>query len=313
VRRRPFAIPGVSVSELTLGTWGLCGDAYGPVGEADQDRIILRARALGINCFETADTYANGEMESRLGTVLGADAEVMFVTKVGTDRSAEPPRKRFDTAWLRERIEASARRLKRTSIDLVLLHNPSEQTLKQGEAVELMRSLCQEGLLRSWGVSAGSKQVAAAAMDARVPALQLAFNCLWIDDFRSVVRHLEASGTCLLARSVLAHGLLCGFWPADKVFPESDHRSRRWSPDELRRRLHQLDALRPLIRDDTTSLRSAALRWVLHHSELATAVIGPRSVQQLDQLVRDVRTGPPYLAEEQLRGLEMRLQDLGAR
>ena len=313
MRRRPFAIPGVNISELTLGTWGLSGDAYGPVFESDKDRIILRARALGITGFETADTYADGAMESLLGTVLGADPEALFITKVGTDRGAQPPRKRFDAAWLRERVELSAKRLKRSPLDLVLLHNPSEQTLKQGEATEVMRSLKQEGLLQSWGVSAGSGTVAAAALDAEAPALQLAFNCFWVQDFRSIAQRLQNSGTCVLARSVLAHGLLCGFWPGNKVFPEGDHRSQRWSADELRRRVHQLDALRPLVRDDVTSLRSVALRWVLRHSEVASAVIGPHSVQQLDQLVRDVQSAPPYLPEDQLSGLEMRLQDLGAR
>jgi len=313
VRRRPFSISGVSVSELTLGTWGLSGDAYGAVCESDSEQIILRARALGITGFETADTYAKGDMESRLGALLSADPEVLFITKVGTDRESQPPCKRFDPSWLRERIEASAKRLKRSPIDLVLLHNPSEQVLRRGEAVDVLKSLCQEGSLRSWGVSAGSPAVAAAALDAGAPSLQLAFNCLWTEDLQSVVHRLKESGTCVLARSVLAHGLLCGFWPPDKVFPESDHRSRRWSADELRRRLHQLEALRPLIRNEVTSLRSVALRWVLNHSEVATAVIGPRSIQQLDQLVRDVRSAPPYLPQEQLTGLETRLRDFGVR
>ena len=93
MRRRAFAIPGVSVSELTLGTWGLCGDGYGPVSEAEQDRIILRARALGIVSFETADVYAAGGAESRLGNLLGADSEAIFITKVGTDIATQPPRK----------------------------------------------------------------------------------------------------------------------------------------------------------------------------------------------------------------------------
>ena len=313
MRRRDFAIPGVSTSELTLGTWGLSGDAYGPVGEQEQAQIILRARALGIVAFETADVYAAGVMEARLGNLLSADPEVLFVTKVGTDCTSQPPRKRFEADWLRERIEASAKRLKRNPIDLVLLHNPSVQALRNGETVALMRELSACGVIRSWGVSAGSADVAAAALDEKSPALQLAFNCLWASDFRRVVERLREAKTCVLARSVLAHGLLCGFWPGDKTFPESDHRARRWTSDELRRRLHQLDALRPLVRDSVTSLRSVALRWVLQHAEISSAVIGPRSVGQLDQLVRDAGTGPPYLPEDALLGMEMRLQDLGVR
>ena len=219
----------------------------------------------------------------------------------------------FDPSWLRERVEASVERLKRTAIDLLLLHNPSAQTLKNGKASAMLRELCEGGILRCWGVSAGSAEVAEAALDEQAPALQLAFNCLWASDLRRVMERIRETKTCVLARSVLAHGLLCGFWPTDKVFSDSDHRSRRWTSDELKRRLRQLDALRPLVRDEVNSLRSVALRWVLEHNEISTAVIGPRTVQQLDQLVRDIGAGPPYFSEEALNNLEMRLQDFGAR
>ena len=313
MRQRPFAISNVSVSELTLGTWGLSGDGYGPVSEQEQDRVILRARALGITGFETADIYAAGAMETRIGALLGADAEALIITKVGTDTGSQPPRKHFEPSWLRERIERSGARLKRNVLDMVLLHNPSVQTLRKGDATGLMRELLAGGRLRSWGVSAGSAEVAEAALDEKTPALQLAFNCLWASDFRRLQERIRETKTCVMARSVLAHGLLCGFWPGEKVFSETDHRSRRWTSDELKRRLLQLDAIRPLVRNEVTSLRSAALRWVLNHEDIATAVVGPRTVSQLDQLVRDIGSGPPYLPEDSLSGLEMRMQDFGAR
>ena len=59
MRTRPFTA-GKVVSELSLGTWGLSGDGYGPVSEAVQDEVIQRARAYGITLYETADVYAKG-------------------------------------------------------------------------------------------------------------------------------------------------------------------------------------------------------------------------------------------------------------
>lgn len=313
MRHRSISSPIGSISELTLGTWGLCGDAYGPVNETEQDQVITRARALGISAFETADVYANGDMESRLGRLVGGDSNVTLITKIGTDRTSEPPRKNFDPDWLHRSIENSTRRLQRNAADLVLLHNPSVQTLRQGRATSKMRDWSSEGLIRSWGVSAGSAEVAEAALDEQAPAIQLAFNCFWNADFKRIVARLRENKTVLLARSVLAHGLLCGLWPEDKTFAANDHRSRRWAPDELRRRIHQLQALKPLVRDDIHSLRSAALRWVLQHPEVSTVVVGPRSAQQLDQLVREKGKDPPYLPDEAVGPLEMRLADLGAR
>jgi aryl-alcohol dehydrogenase-like predicted oxidoreductase len=312
VRSRDLSIPIGPISELTLGTWGLCGDAYGAVSDTEQDQVIVRARALGISAFETADVYAHGEMESRLGRLLGSDTNVTLITKIGTDRTTDPPRKSFQVDYLRRAIESSATRLKR-EVDLVLLHNPSADTLRNGLAPEKMRQWSSEGLMRSWGVSAGSAEVAEAALDAQAPAIQLAFNCFWDSDFKRIVERVREKQTLILARSVLAHGLLCGLWPEDKTFPEHDHRARRWAPDELRRRVHQVQALRLLVRGDVHTPRSAAIRWVLNHPEVSTVVVGPRSAQQLDQLVREMGKGPPYLPDLALVPFEMRLLDLGVR
>ena len=87
MRRRPLGNTGMKVTELCLGTWGLSGDGYGPVNEAEQDRVIDRARALGIRLFETADSYAHGAMERRLGERLGEDWQVLDGLQVG-DRVA---------------------------------------------------------------------------------------------------------------------------------------------------------------------------------------------------------------------------------
>jgi aryl-alcohol dehydrogenase-like predicted oxidoreductase len=254
-------------------------------------------------------------MESRLGRLLGSDPEVKLITKVGTDRTRDPARKRFDPGYLRRAVEDSTKRLNRTAIDLVLLHNPTVDTLRNGKTTAAMREWASQGLVRCWGVSAGSAAVAEAALDEQAPAIQLAFNCLWDKEFKLIVERVREKQPMLLARSVLAHGLLCGLWPEDKTFPLHDHRSRRWTDDELRRRIRQLQALRPLllVSDDIPTLRAVALRWVLEHPEVSTAVVGPRSTQQLDQLVREAGKGPPYLPETALNSLEMRLMDLGAR
>ncbi len=116
---RPFTGRSV-VSHLSLGTWGLSGDGYGPVSDAVQDEVIQRARAYGITLFETADVYGRGAMEQRLGRLLGADAAVAFVTKIGTDLSGMPARKRFDAAYLREACARSSECLQRQDYCLLL-------------------------------------------------------------------------------------------------------------------------------------------------------------------------------------------------
>src|SRR3954462_6327458 len=90
------------VSQLSLGTWGLSGDGYGPVADAVQDEVLHRARAYGITLFETADVYGRGAMERKLGKLFGSDASVKLATKIGTDLESVPNRKRFDAEYVRE-------------------------------------------------------------------------------------------------------------------------------------------------------------------------------------------------------------------
>jgi aryl-alcohol dehydrogenase-like predicted oxidoreductase len=313
VRVRPLGSSGLACSELGLGTWGLSGDAYGPVSSDEQERVIARARALGITLFETADVYGNGAMLERLVRVLGKDEHCYIVTKLGTMLDGNPARKRFDPGFLDISLQATIARLQPRSPDVVLLHNPSLDVMLRGEATHFMNQIAARGTVRSWGVSAGSAAVARAAIDAGTPIVELAFNVLWASDVRAIEQPAREKGVGLIARSVLAHGLLCGQWTYERSFSQGDHRVDRWTSEDLRHRIRHLDALRPLLSGDVSTMRAAALRWVLQHELVSSAVIGPRSCVQLDQLVREAGKGPPYLPAETLEALEVRLLDVGAR
>lgn len=311
MRTRPLGKSGIECSELALGTWGLSGDAYGPVSPEEQERVIVRALSLGVNLFETADCYGQGRMETLLARVLGDNPRAHIVTKIGTMLDAVPSRKCFEEAYLQRALDDSSKRLAPRTPDVVLLHNPSVGALQSGRVAQWFEERIQAGQLRTWGVSAGSAQVAEAAIDLGAPVVQLAFNVFWSSDYHAVEQRARNRETAILARSVLAHGLLAGFWQKDRTFLPDDHRSERWTADELRYRLSQLDALRPLLQGGVSTLRAVALRWVLSHELVSAAILGPRSCLQLDQLVREAGKGPPYLPTGSLESLHTRLQALG--
>ncbi len=313
MRKRPLGDTGLEVSELALGTWGLSGSGYGPVPESEQDAVIDRAAALGITLFETADTYGDGEMERRLGRRLPKEDAIVIATKIGTDVSASPVRKRFDPEFLREAAERSRERLDRERISVLLLHNPGAETLRRGEATGALRELVEKGVILTWGVSAGNADVAAAAVTAGAPVVELAHNAFHTRELKRIAPELAQKKTGILARSVLAYGLLSGTWPNTKEFADVDHRSQRWSADELRRRIVQLNALRPSVQGDVPNMRAVALRYVLAEPLVSSAVLGPRKSQQLDQLLRDAGKSPPYLAKEAVSALERRVVNLGVK
>lgn len=309
MKTRPF-IGESTVSQLSLGTWGLSGDGYGPVSEAVQDEVIHRARAYGITLYETADVYGRGAMERRLGKIFGADPGVTVVTKVGTDLGTMPQRKRFDPEYLREACARSIERLARPKLDVLLLHNPAEQTLATDEVSGVLGELKQAGQIGAWGVSAGSAAVARVALARGAEVLELAYNCFSIADLDLL--GLTPGKVAVLARSVLSYGLLCGQWTETKVFPPGDHRAERWTHEQLRGRLKQLSALSSVVGGEAPSLRAVALRFVLANPLVSSAVIGPRSRVQLDQLVREAGPGPEYLSQGVLTRLRDQLVRVGA-
>lgn len=298
------------MSELGLGTWGLSGDGYGPVPEAEVDRVIDRAVELGIEIFDTADSYGKGAMEKKLGARLPKDT-TLVATKLGTDLDAMPPRKRFDVAYLRDAFERSRDRLGREKLDIVLLHNPTMFTMGKSEPFDFLKELKRFGAIRAWGVSAGSVEVARAALQHEAEVLELAYNVFIAGDLHELAADISENGAGVLARSILAHGLLTGHFGPDREFYHGDHRANRWTRAELKQRLSQIEALRPLVNGPVHSLRSAALRFVLSNQVVSTAVLGPRSLVQLEQLVREAGSGPPYLRDTALAELSARLRGVG--
>lgn len=311
MRKRPLGKTGLIVSELALGTWGLSGDAYGAVEDADVERVIARALEIGITLFETADAYGAGRMEALLGKRLAEAPDTVVVTRVGIDRTTEPAHKHFDRKFLEERVEASRRRLNRDRLPLVLLHNPSPDVMAIGEAPDVMASMKERGWIEHWGVSAGDVDVARLAIDKGAEVLEMAYNLLHPRDVHVIAGDLMVSRVGLLARSVLAHGMLAGLWSKEKEFSTGDHRNDRWTRLELERRLEQLAAVRYLVHGDVHTMRGAATRFALTNPHVSSIVLGPRNEDQLTQLVRETGSGPRYISDADMTELPRALERVG--
>lgn len=310
MRTRPLGKTGIDVTELSLGTWGLSGDGYGAVTADEPRRVIDRACAMGVNLFETSASYGRGKIERTLGEAL-AEKDGIVVTKWGTDRSSAPPQKRFDAEYLRKCAEGSRERLGENTRVIALLHNPLEQTLKQGDAGQTMAELTEEGLIQSWGVSVGDEASGRAALEADAPVLSLTHNLLVVQPLRALSSLIEEKKTGVLAHSVLFYGLLAAKWAPNKTFRAPDHRVDRWPEGSLRTRIRHLDAIRPLVSGEVKTMTAAAIRFVLEEPLVSSVVLGPRNSSQLDSAVRLNSVEPPYLSEGKLSALEARLSHLG--
>ena len=311
MRKRPLGKTGLVVSELAIGTWGLSGDAYGKVEEADAEIVLRRAIDMGFSLVDTADAYGAGRMERLCGKLAKEHPELVVVTKGGIDRTTDPPRKCFAADYLRGAVERSCKRLGRDAIQVYLLHNPTPETLHAGEAIETMEALKKEGKIEHWGVAAGDEDVARSAIDRGAEVIELAYNLTHPIDLHRISGDVMVSGCGILARSVLGHGLLTGMWSKDRSFQEGDHRNERWTKMELEHRIDQLDAVRFLVKGEVHTLRGAAVRFALSNHLVSSAVLGARTKEQLEQLVRETGGGPRYLHDEDLRQLPRALDKVG--
>jgi aryl-alcohol dehydrogenase-like predicted oxidoreductase len=285
---------------MALGTWGLSGDAYGPVTEREQERVLKRALEMGVSLVETADAYGAGRMERLVGRALAGTKEVAVVTKGGVDRTTSPPRKRFDAAYLRESVERSLRRLSRDRIDVYLLHTPTESTVLESEAIDCLLALKGEGKIEHWGVSTTDVTVGRTALRRGAEVIELAYNLVHSADLHRLAGEIIVSGAGVLARSTLAYGLLAGAWSKEHEFGPGDHRAERWTKPDFSRRIEQLAALRFLVQGDVQTMRAAAVRFVLANTIVSAAILGPRSVEQLEDIIREVGMGPVYLRDAEL-------------
>ncbi|MGD0676657.1 MAG: aldo/keto reductase [Polyangiaceae bacterium] len=311
MRFRNLGKTGLKVSELALGTWGLSGDGYGPVDAAERDRVLGRALDMGIRLIETADVYGAGQMERSIREAIGDRDDVVVVTKGGTDRSTSPPRKRFDAPFLRESVEKSLRRLGRSVLDVYLLHGPTAEVLLSGETVAILLELKNEGKIGHWGVSAGNVAVGREALRSGAEVIEIAYNLLQPADLHRLAGDIMVSGAGVLARSTLAYGLLAGHLTLARDFSPDDHRAQRWTKFELERRLEQVGAMRFLLNRDVQTFAAAAVRFVLANTIVSSAVLGPRSVVQLEDLVRHVGMGPVYLRDGDLARIPRALEVVG--
>jgi aryl-alcohol dehydrogenase-like predicted oxidoreductase len=281
---RDLGRTGLRVSAVGFGGWGIGGLVPGASYGATDDKVSLAALARaverGIVFFDTAPAYGDGHSEKLIGAFVAglpaADADRMVVaTKAGQARFSDPVD--FAPAAIRVSVEGSLRRLRRSAIDLLQLHNPTPDLLAaRPEILGCLADLRREGAIRAWGIS--TKTPAEALRCVRefdAPVVQANYNLI---DHRAVECGLfdeaRARGAGVIARTPLAFGFLTGAVAADATFPEGDHR-RLWPRERLE---SWSKAARDFVGDiaarEGQSLAQIALRFCVSRPEISSAIPG---------------------------------------
>ena len=290
---RTLARTGVHVSPLCLGAM-----MFGAWGETDHDecvRIIHRALDAGINFIDTADVYARGESEEIVGKALagGRREHVVLATKFHGAMGDDPNQAGNSRRWIFREVEASLKRLGTDWIDLYQVHRWDHWTDHE-ETLGALTDLVIQGKVRYLGSSTyPAAQIVKAQWVARERGLQR-FVCEQ-PPYSMLVRGIEADilpacrehDMAVIPWSPLAGGWLSGRWRKGAA----DLTSRRTALTPARfdlslpanqAKLDAADALGQLADDAGMPLVHLALAFVLRHPAVTSAIIGPRTMDQLE-------------------------------
>ena len=319
---RVFGRTGMQLSVLGFGC-GAVGGLMVRGDAADQERTIARALAAGVNYFDTAVLYGDGESEKNLGRVLRKLKPPDAI--VGTKVRLPPGEVRIADA-IRTSIEGSLARLRLDRVDIFHLHNPitekgggSALSVRQvlDEVVPAFEELRQQGKIRFLGLTAvGDTAALHQVIDARVfDSAQVVYNMLNpsaadalpqnypAQDYGRLFDATQAAGVGVVGIRVLAGGALSGSaerHPIAGPAPEPIGSAMSYEADIGRAR-----RLMPLVEEEfATSLTEAATRFALSHPAMGTILVGMATPQQFEDALAAVEKGPlPQAALDRLSAL----------
>jgi aryl-alcohol dehydrogenase-like predicted oxidoreductase len=271
--------------------------AWGNRDHDDSTRVIQRALDAGVNFVDTADVYAAGESEEIVGRALGGRRdEVVLATKFHGPMGAGPNRRGNSRRWIMQAVEDSLRRLGTDWIDLYQAHRPEPDT-DVDETLGALTDLVRAGKIRYLGSSTFPAHAIVEAQWVAERRARERFVCEQ-PPYSMLVRGIEADVLPVCRRyrmgtltwSPLAGGWLGGGYRHGVELPHSGRAERiprryDMSLPENQRKLDAADALARLADEAGLSLVHLAIAFVIRHPSVSAAIIGPRTMQQLeDQL-----------------------------
>ncbi|MFJ4840738.1 aldo/keto reductase [Streptomyces sp. NPDC088746] len=294
MRMRHLGKSGVQVSSLCLGAM-----SFGAMGNRDPEdcvRIVDRALESGINFVDTADVYSQGESERIIGRALrGRRDDVVLATKFYNPMGKGPNQRGASRRWIMKACEDSLRRLGTDRIDLYQVHRPDEHT-DIDETLGALTDLRRQGKIVMAGTSTfPAERIVEAQWAAergghlRVRCEQPPYSIFVRGPERDVLPTCERYGMGVIVWSPLNGGWLTGKYRKGAE-PVGDSRFARlggrgsWTVDTpgAGRKTELLGELEKTARDAGTDLIGLALAFTLSHPAVTSAIVGPRTLQQLE-------------------------------
>jgi L-galactose dehydrogenase/L-glyceraldehyde 3-phosphate reductase len=310
MKHRPFGRTGIQVSEAIFGA-GAVGGVLIHKDDATKREAIRRAMAGGINWIDTAAQYGNGRSEEALGWLLPSETETSGATPhLSTKFGLDVQNLKDIPAQIEASLMASLARLKRSSVDLLQLHNrigskpggrvmTVEQILGKNGVADGLDRLREKGLIRHMGITGigEAASVCEVIRSKRFDSAQVYYNLLnpsagrsmpgrWTgQNLGGIIEACRANNVAVMAIRIFAAGVIA-----------TDERTGRESvliadtsvaEDERKTR-----AVFEAVGTDQGTRAQVALRFVLANPDVSCAVIGSAELNHIDEALQAVEMGP---------------------
>ncbi len=287
---------GLKLSALSLGSWITFGEQF---GEDVAYKCMRTAYDAGVNFFDNAEGYANGQAEFIMGNVIKKAGwkrtDLVISTKIFWGGTG-PNDKGLSRKHIIEGMQASLDRLQMDYVDLVFCHRPDLYTPIE-ETVRAMNYLINQGKAFYWGTSEWSaQQIMEAYAIARCEHLippqmeQSAYNMFnrrRIEKEFTLLYSEIGLGTTIF--SPLASGLLTGKY--NQGIPEGTRVSikgyewlrKNFESEETQRNIEKVKQLSPISEEIGSSLAQLALAWCLKNPNVSTVITGASRPEQVGE------------------------------
>ena len=294
MQNRKFGSTDLHVSEIGFGAWAIGGGAmigttaigWGETNDETSLEAVQAAIDAGINFFDTADIYGLGHSEEILGKAIGRNNAMIIATKVGNVSRNEQFTIDYSKKYILNACEKSLKRLQRDVIDYYQLHSARLPHLQQGECIEAMQELQQQGKIRYWGLSLNTFEPVPEAdflIDNKLGnGFQLVLNIL-NQKALPLIKKANEQGYGIIARMPLQFGLLTGKFDNSVTFETNDHRKNRLTPEVIETANSALKPIWELCQKYNCTKTQLALSYILSYPEVSTIIPGIRTREQAEQ------------------------------
>lgn len=319
---RKLGNTGVELSAIGLGCMGM-SFAYGPTDEQESIKTLHKSLDLGINFWDTADMYANGENEKLISKVLVPNRDKIFIAtkfgfrfKDGQAGHSGAPGTYFDGSpgWIKKAVDLSLQRLKINEIDLYYAHRV-DPNIPVEETVGAMADLVKAGKVKYLGLSeASAESIRKAHKIHPITALQSEYSLLTKDVEREILPVIRELGITLIPYSPLARGLFSNINEAQNFTDEDFRKSLpRYQEKYLENNRNLAQEINDFAASKGVKGTQLALAWVLNQGEDIIPIPGTKRIQYLEE---NIEAAKIELSESDLKTIDSILKkypDVGER